>query len=71
MSNKFDDCGQCRFSRTRSNRTPCSDCDMGEQFEDADRAGVDAIFHEPATRFGESVTTDEDPQTDSQDNEHD
>lgn len=59
MGLKFEDCRSCRFRNTRRGANPCASCDMGEFFEDRDRAGVDAVFQEPPTRFGESITTDE------------
>jgi hypothetical protein len=59
MAHKFDDCRTCRFRRKRAHESPCEDCDVGEFYEDIDRAGIDAVFNEPATRFGESVITDQ------------
>lgn len=56
MRLKFDDCVSCVF---RGKPRTCRDCDVGELYEDEDRPGVDAVFREPATRFGESVSADE------------
>jgi hypothetical protein len=58
MALKFDDCKSCRFRRRRLTDAPCVDCDLGEFYEDVDRPGVDLAFHDPVTRFGESVITD-------------
>lgn len=57
MRLKFEDCATCIFRRKPS---VCRDCDVGELYEDEDRPGVDMAFYEPSTRFGESVSGDED-----------
>lgn len=60
MRLKFDDCATCAFRRRRA---VCADCDMGELYEDEDRPGVDAVFSDPVTRFGESVIADDETET--------
>ena len=43
MSRKFDDCVTCRFKAVRPGHSPCADCDMGEQYEDRDRAACGPV----------------------------
>jgi hypothetical protein len=63
MTAKFEDCHSCKHYRRnrRPDRNPvCQGCDVGELFEDLDNPGVDEAFRAPTTRFGESVSPDED-----------
>jgi hypothetical protein len=53
---KFDDCVTCRFRRKPR---ICTDCDVGELYEDEDAPTVDLAFHEPATRFGDTLPDDD------------
>lgn len=57
MRLKFDDCATCVFRRKPAT---CRDCDVGELYEDEDRPGVDMALYEHSSRFGESVSGDDD-----------
>lgn len=40
---KFEDCSSCKF---RNRPRTCAGCDMGENFEEDEPEGVDALFRE-------------------------
>lgn len=40
---KFEDCKSCKF---RNRPRVCSDCEVGENFEEEEPEGLDSIFRE-------------------------